>query len=236
MKLTEASLSSSKIGIMYGMAKTRVDIALKSSLNWLKRQTPPYVPPSSYRVPDTLACKKALTMARENYPDFILNHSLRTYAYGLALEHLVKNPVNKEVFFVGTILHYIGLELGNESNDSFELVGAKTARQFAISMKLAHYKADRIHEMIAQQNSFGVTHRKVSEVTLLQMASKLDLTRLWIKHVNPKTSREIKHQYPDHGLQSKMINFLEKQIHETPSSNWAIMKELGFLEKIKHRN
>ena len=68
-------------------------------------------------------------MARAIEPDFVFNHSVRTYLFGLAIGENLELRPDRELLYLASILHDVGLMPEHESEGSFELDSARAARR-----------------------------------------------------------------------------------------------------------
>ncbi|NBI53274.1 hypothetical protein EIZ48_11870 [Photobacterium alginatilyticum] len=170
-------------------------------------------------------------MVKACSPEFLLNHSLRSYAFGIAMAHKVKSKIDKEVFFLGSVMHDLGLTEKCMGTETFEVEGAREARAFCIHQGIEVDKADLIHEMVALHNSVGIAHKCDPEIALLHYGAGADIAGLWSYDLNKRTVEEVLAEYSDEGFKAGMIRLIEEQIAQKPNSYMATMVELGFLEK-----
>ncbi|WP_445365922.1 HD domain-containing protein [Microbulbifer sp. ANSA001] len=203
------------------------------TIRYLKREHIQYVAKEVYQIPDSMSCKKALDMVAQCSPDFLLNHSLRSYTFGLAMSHKVKTVIDQEVYFLGAIMHDIGLTPAYDVGGTFELDGAQAARSFCIGHNISTEKADLVHEMIAHHNSVGIAHKKDPEIALLHFAAGLDIAGLWLSDIHPKTLSEVINEYPRLDFKQGMQSMLNDQVGRKPHSYMRPFVELGFLKKIE---
>ncbi|BBM03152.1 hypothetical protein GL2_32260 [Microbulbifer sp. GL-2] len=171
-------------------------------------------------------------MVAQCSPAFLLNHCLRSYAFGLAMSHKVKTTIDKEVYFLGAIMHDLGLTKTYDIGGTFELDGAQAARSFCIDRNISPEKADLIHEMVAHHNSVGIAHKKDSEISLLHFAAGLDVAGFWLNDINPKTLSEVIDNFPRLDFKEGMKQLLNEQIKRKPMSYMKPFIKLGFLKKI----
>ncbi|MCM5511069.1 hypothetical protein J8Z26_23185 [Vibrio sp. SCSIO 43169] len=150
------------------------------------------------------------------------------------MSHKVKTKIDKEVFFVGSILHDIGLTDLAPQQETFELEGAQIARDFSLANNLATSKADLVHEMVALHNSVGVAHKHEPEVALLHYGAGADVAGLWLHDIHRDTLHEVLELYDDHGCKEGMIKLIKEQVSTKPDSYMSTMVELGFLKKMSN--
>ena len=90
-------------------------------------------------------------------------HSLRSYAFGIAIAHKVKRNIG-EKFFIGSVMHDIGLVEDNIGVDNFEIEKTYVARNFCIHNGMEVSKADLVYEMVALHNSVSIAHKLDPEI------------------------------------------------------------------------
>jgi len=162
-----------------------------------------------------------------------VNHCLRSYAFGLAMAHKVKQPFDKEVFFLGAIMHDLGLTPEFDKGETFEIDGAKAARSFCIEHQIGAEKADLVHEMVAHHNSVGIAHKLDPEIALLHYGAGADVAALWISDIHKKTLSEVLSEYPRLDFKEGMSKLLSEQLSRKPTSYMKSLIQLGFLKKME---
>jgi hypothetical protein len=196
-------------------------------------ETIAYLARTHYRVPDSALCTAALELATQCCPDFLLNHSLRAYALGCCMAHKVHAVYDPELFFVGSILHDIGLTKRYDSGQAFELDGAQAAHAFCLAHGTGQDAAELVHEMVALHDAVGVAHRREPEIALLHYGAGLDVAGLNLHDVHPRTLHEVLETYPGLGFREGFVRLLKDQVLRKPDSYIAGPVRLGFLGKIR---
>ncbi|SEF40089.1 HD domain-containing protein [Vibrio hangzhouensis] len=236
LTLTQSKPKPSKFCMLCNFIKSDINTTTERARNILLRKKAPYVSPEYYTFPDTKACQDALHLVKQHSPNFLVNHSIRSYAFGLAMSHKVQKKIDKEVFFIGSIMHDIGLTDLAPQQDTFEIEGASIARDFSISHNLTSNQADLIHEMVALHNSVGVAHKHDPEVALLHYGAGADVAGLWVHDIHKNTLHEILDLYHDKGCKEGMMHLIKDQVLRKPESYMSTMVELGFLKKMAKNN
>lgn len=194
---------------------------------------PPYVPPAEYAVPDSPICKQALELVTEASPDFLLKHCQRSHAFAVAMAHNTTRPVDREVLYLGCLMHDLGLTEAHDHGATFELDGARAAHGFCCEHGLESARAALVHEMVALHNSVGVAHRLEPEIALVHFGAGADVLGLWVHDVNARTLDEILERFPRKGFGDAMALLIEDQIRRKPDSYMAGMVKLGFLKRLR---
>lgn len=232
MKLTHSKPKPSKFCMLCHFIQGDIRTATEKTRNVVLRRHAPYVSPDHYKFPDTKACKEALQLVEQNSPTFLLNHSIRSYAFGLAMSHKVNKPIDREVFFVGSIMHDIGLTRLASQGGTFEVEGAKVARDFSLKHDISTDRGDLIHEMVALHNSVGVAHKCDPEIALLHFGAGADVAGLWVHDIHRQTLHEVLDAYHDEGCKEGMAKLIQQQVLSKPDSYMSTIVELGFLNKV----
>lgn len=234
MELSEYKTIPSKACLVCNFISSDITHASQRARRFISRDHIQYVAKEEYQIPDSDNCKKALAMVGEYSPHHLLNHCLRSYAFGIAMAHKVKQPFDKEVFFLGAIMHDLGLISEFDRGNTFEVDGAKAARSFCIEHEMNTEKADLVHEMVAHHNSVGIAHKLDPEIALLHFGAGADVAGIWIKDIHKTTLSEVLSEFPRLDFKQGMIKLLSEQIDRKPQSYMRPLIELGFLKKIEH--
>lgn len=230
--LTQSKPKPTKFCMLCHFVKGDIRTMTEKTRNFVLRRHAPYVSPEHYKFPDTKSCKDALHLVEKHSPKFLVNHSIRSYAFGLAMSHKIDKPVDKEVFFVGSIMHDIGLTKLSPQNSTFEIEGAKIARDFSLDHDFSTERTDLIHEMVALHNSVGVAHKCDPEIALLHFGAGADVAGLWVHDIHRQTLNEVLDAYHDEGCKEGMTKLIQEQVLRKPESYMSTMVELGFLNKM----
>ncbi|WCE30808.1 HD domain-containing protein [Vibrio sp. SCSIO 43137] len=230
--LTLSKPKPTKFCILCHFIKGDIRTTAERTRDVVLRRKAPYVAPEHYTFPDSKACEEALKLVKQYSPEFLVNHSIRSYAFGLAMSHKVSKPVDKEVFFVGSIMHDIGLTEHAPQQHTFEVEGARVAREFSLKQGLSAERSDLIHEMVALHNSVGIAHKCDPEIALLHFGAGADVAGLWVHDIHKQTLNEVLDAYHDEGCKQGMAKLIQEQIERKPDSYMSTMVELGFLNKM----
>ncbi|MGH8506926.1 MAG: hypothetical protein ACRETM_13365 [Stenotrophobium sp.] len=199
----------------------------------LKRQEVPFVAKSEYGMPDSLACRKALELVTRLSPTFLLDHCLRSHAFAVAMAHMMPGTIDREVLFLGCVMHDLGLTEEHDHGDTFELDGARVARSHCLHHGISTERSDLVHEMVALHNSVGVAHKREPEIALIHLGAGTDVLGFDVKSIHKRTMQEILAEYPRIGFGEAMATLVGDQIQRKPQSYMANMVALGFLDRLR---
>lgn len=233
MTLTLNKPSPHKACLACSLVKSGISQLAERTRLAITRTEIQYVAKATYQMPDSHHCQKALDLVIEYSPAHLVNHCLRTYAFGTAMAHKVRQKYDPEVFFLGAIMHDLGLTEHFDTGETFEVDGARAAHDFCVAHGLDQYKADLVHEIVVHHNSIGRAHKMAPEVALVHYGAGADVAGFWLHDLNPRTLSEILNEYPRLNFKEGMSKLLKDQMARKPNSYMAPMVQLGFLDKVK---
>lgn len=232
MELTTSKPPCPKICLLHSFIAGDLTNLVNRTKRFVSRGHVEYVAKNEYKVPDSQNCLRALELVRDCSPDFLINHCLRSYAFGVAMAHKIDCGFDKEILFLGSIMHDLGLTEMFDGPDTFELEGAKAARSFCVENNVETDKADLVHEMVALHNSVGVAHKREPEIALLHYGAGADVLGLWIHDIHRKSLDEVISEFPRLEFKQGMARLISDQIGRKPHSYMRTMVELGFLKSV----
>lgn len=234
MKLTTKKTKPCKCCLLKDFIKYDISNGFDKVKRFISKEHVQYIAKNEYKIPDSKICLDALDFVSKCSPDHLLNHSLRSFSFGVAMAHKINNKFDKEVLFLGSIMHDVGLTPQYNDNETFEITGAKVAREFCINHNIHEDKADLVHEMIALHTSVGIAHKCDPEIALLHFGAGIDVAGLWINDIHKNTLEEIFNEYPRLDFNIEMVKLIKEQMRIKPNSYMKTMVDLGFLKKVKN--
>ncbi len=197
-------------------------------------QTPANIALEEIKIPDSALVVKTTRLVEQCSPLFLLNHSIRSYCFGVAIARQLNIKADLEVFYLAAIMHDLGLVSPYDQYEgSFEVAGAKVARKFILEQEQTTEKADLIHEAIALHSSVGLAHKKEAEIALLHYGAGVDVIGFRAEDIAPQTRKAIVTAYPRHQFKTEFTKLLDYQIEHKPNCHIAGHCALGFRGKIK---
>src|SRR5213594_4254292 len=100
-------------------------------------------------VPDSAFAQRAAELIIDVAPPFLVNHSVRSYAWAVELAWHDKLGFDAEILYVSALLHDIGLVPAYDMGACFEIDGAVAAERFAVQQGQAPGRAHAIYDVIA---------------------------------------------------------------------------------------
>ena len=93
-------------------------------------------------IPDSEICKKATQLVTEISPTSLCNHCIRTFLFGDLLGIRDGLKCDRELLYLGAIMHDLGLTERFDAEQRFEVNGADAARAFVLEHGLSDEKAE----------------------------------------------------------------------------------------------
>lgn len=128
-------------------------------------------------IPRSPAATRAAAFAQRSCPDFLFNHSMRTFLIGALAMQRQAVSYDAEAAFVAAALHDLGLLPAFASkSQSFEIDGANAAEKFARDSGLSAAEADTVwHGVAFHDVRFSITRRAGPEAMLVALGAGGDV-------------------------------------------------------------
>lgn len=168
------------------------------------------------RLPETELAHAALEWARAVEPEYLLNHSVRSYLFGRA----VARPgidYDDELLFLATVLHDVGLTPEGDGQQRFEVDGADAAVRFLSARGLSEERAEIVWDAIALHTSIGIANRKRPEVALAYAGIGIDVSKRGAEQLPPGFAESVFEAYPRLGCKRELIEAVIHVSHNRPS-------------------
>jgi len=146
-------------------------------------------------LPDTKLAADALCECRETLTPSMQNHSLRTFAFGLALANLDGVHLDLEHFYVASLLHDIALETPTPRR-CFAVVGAERALAIAQRAGADDASARAIAEGICMHITPGVGFERGPIGPMLSAGALLDLAGVRLWDLDPAFAHSAEERHP----------------------------------------
>ena len=131
------------------------------------------------RLPDTELAVRAYRLSHQSTPEFVFNHSVRSYLFAEALAGTRNlrpgTDYDQELLFLGCVLHDIGLSDRADDNQRFEVGGADLAAEFLREQHVPPQCIPVVWDAIALHTSDGIAGPKAPEVALAQLGIAADI-------------------------------------------------------------
>lgn len=171
---------------------------------------------TEWSIPDSELAKKATQLVAEASPKFLYNHSMRTYLFAEALGQRDGLKYDRELLYLGAVMHDLGLTKAFTGEHRFEVDGADAAHAFVMKHGLSEEKAEIVWDAIALHTSIGIVSRKQPEIALVGTAAGMDVFGLRLQDITPESLEKILDSYPRLGFNQSVTELFIENIKLKP--------------------
>ena len=183
-------------------------------------------------VPDSKIAREAEQLVADVEPAFLVNHSVRAYAWAVELAWHDALEFDPEILYVSALLHDIGLVGEYDIGGCFEVDGAIAAERFALDHGQTAERARAIYDVVALHMLAEAPPGSTSEVILLNDSTGVDVTGYRILDVRPSAIPEVLRAYPRLDFKEGFAAMFVDQATRKPTCRVAEMVATGKLEAI----
>ena len=183
-------------------------------------------------LPDSAIAQRAEDLIGDVADPFLVNHSVRAYAWAVELAWHDELEFDPEILYVSALLHDIGLVPAYDMGACFEIDGAVAAERFAIQQGQSDERARAIYDAIALHMLAEAPPGSAAEVVLLNDSPGVDVTGYRIGDVRPEAIPEVVAAYPRLEFKREFAALFVDQAARKPSCRVAEMVATGKLEAI----
>ncbi|HEX3264492.1 MAG TPA: HD domain-containing protein [Candidatus Limnocylindrales bacterium] len=183
-------------------------------------------------VPDSAFARAARELIGEVAPAYLVNHSVRAYAWAVELARHDQLDFDQEILYVASLLHDIGLVPAYDLGGCFETDGAIEAQRFALSHDQPRDRARAIYDVIDLHMLAEAPAGSSNEVVLLNDSTGTDVTGYRYADVRAEAIQPILAAYPRLTFKRDFAAAFEDQAARKPTCRVAEMVRTGKLEAI----
>lgn len=184
-------------------------------------------------VPDSRFAAQVRELITTVAPPFLVNHSVRAYAWAVELARHDRLAFDPEILYVSALLHDIGLVPTYDLGGCFEVDGAIEAQRFALSAGQPAGRARAIYDVIALHMVGTLPPEPASEVVLLWASTGTDVTGYRYADVRRAIVPGVLAAYPRLDFKREFGALFADQAARKPSCAVAAMVATGKLEAIE---
>lgn len=194
------------------------------------------------RIPDTPMARRAEQMLRETSPEYLINHSHRTYLWGAVLGQHDKVQYDEELLYVACLLHDMGLTRQFNGVDAdlslpsycFAVDGARAAESVAQEAHWPESRRDSLAEAISLHLNPIVGLEHGAEAHLLNIGAALEVSGMRKWNVDPATVDTVLMHYPRQNFKHEIDILMREQIAARPCCRAHFLyNQMKFGEVIK---
>jgi hypothetical protein len=184
-------------------------------------------------IPDSPFAARARELVLEAEPGFLVNHSIRAYAWAVALADHDRLAFDPEILYAAALLHDIGLVPAYDLGGCFELDGAIAARDFAIGQGEVAERADAIRHVIVRHMAAQQPPDATAEDVLLDESTGVDVTGYRFGDIAPAIVSSVLAAYPRLDFKREFAALFVDQAARKPHCRVAEMVRTGKVAAIE---
>ncbi len=174
---------------------------------------------TEFSIPDSEIAKKATQLVVEVSSKSLYHHCVRTYLFGEILGKRDGLKYDRELLYLGAVMHDLGLtEKFDSGEQRFEVDGADAAQAFVLEHGLSEEKAEIVWDAIALHTSSGIASRKQPEIALVHLGAGADLFGMGLEDIAPETIEKVIDDYARLGINASVMESLIAQIKRKPQA------------------
>jgi hypothetical protein len=127
------------------------------------------------KLPDSTLAREATDFTRALSAPVVFNHVLRSYLFGELLGRAKGLEFDSELFYLGTVLHDLGLTDRFMGQQRFEVDGADAAAEFLKDKGAPKEWVEVVWDAVALSTSRGIVGRKRPEIALVSAGAVVDV-------------------------------------------------------------
>jgi len=183
-------------------------------------------------VPDSAVARQARELIADVATPFLVNHSVRCYAWAVELARHDELEFDPEILYVSAMLHDIGLVPAYDLGGCYEVDGAIAAEGLARDAGEPQARARAIYDVIALHNDEDLPPHPASEVVLLWDSAGTEVTGDRLTDVRTAIIPELLGAYPRVDFKREFTALVVDQASRKPTCPAAEMVGTGMLEAI----
>jgi HD domain len=179
-------------------------------------------------LPNTPAGTAALSVATRYCSPALLNHSIRSYLWGVMYARAHGIAFDDELYYVSALLHDAGLTEPFDSHSlPFEEAGGNLAWVFGVAAGWPKARAARIEHIIVTHMRADVSAAEDAESHLLQVATAWDVAGRRPEEFSEASRKSVLDRYPRLDFATEFLASFEDQAERKPSGAAAQAVESG---------
>lgn len=169
----------------------------------------------AFEVPDSRLAREATRAAADLVSTAVLNHSLRSYAWGSALGTIEGLTFDRELLYLAAMLHDTGLPTPVDGID-FTVGSADLARAFADEHGLDAARYETLADAVCLHHTPGVTLERGPEAYLMSAGAAVDVFGMRAWDLPDAVRAEVVRTWPRLGFKTEFARLLATEAARVP--------------------
>lgn len=182
--------------------------------------------------PESVAAIAAEALLRRDAPEFLINHSIRSYSWAVALAEVDGVAFDPELLAVGAILHDVGLVGDYDTGGCFEDDGARAAEAFARGRGWPEERCSTLAGVIRLHMAADLEPGWRPETRLLWQSTGTDVGGYRLDEIAPAVVDAVLAAYPRLGFKAGFGALFAGQAEAKPGCRAAVMQLNGIQNRI----
>jgi hypothetical protein len=170
------------------------------------------------QMPDSALCQAATELAQRVSEPFLFNHVMRSCVYAECLGRQRKERYDRELLYVATLLHDLGLTTLAPLRERFEVEGADLAKEFLATQGMSEAALDLAWDAIALHTTAGIPIRKHPVISLCHLGTACDIRGLPDNPELAALRRPVREAFPWLAMQQALPETLVSLYHRSPAA------------------
>ena len=166
--------------------------------------------------PDSELARKAFVIAEQAHSKTLLNHVHRTWWFAEFLGKKREMKYDREVVYLASLLHDLGLSDDYAADKRFEVDGADAASKFLHDHGYPKAKTDIVWDAIALHSAADIADRREPEVALVHFGAHVDVMGLRMHEISPQLIDDVITLYPRLGFKKAFSEALAEVARKKP--------------------
>jgi hypothetical protein len=175
------------------------------------------------RWPDSVLARDAEEHAHDELSPHVLQHSYRTFLFGLALAGIDGKAVDTELVYVASLLHDLNLEHPTPGR-CFAVVGAERAETFALEHHASPQRAEAIAAAIAGHITIGVADDLGDPAGFVSAGAFVDVAGARMHELRPEWVEEVLRRHPRLNFRDHLLKDFAAEAAAVPEGriSWCL--------------
>lgn len=173
---------------------------------------------SGVEMPDSVLTQSANDLVHEVMSPALYNNGIRTYIFGSVIGRRLSVDHDRELFYVGALMHNLGLVAPYADERRFEVSGADAARGFVLEHGLSARQAERVWDAVALHTNLGIASAKGGEVALVHLGTSVDVVGIGIDELPAGLVDAVLNEYPRLQLKTELRESLIAAVRRNPEA------------------
>jgi hypothetical protein len=170
------------------------------------------------KLPDSKLARDATDFTRGLSAPVVFNHVLRTYLFGELLGRARKLKFDRELFYLGAVLHDLGQTERFMGKQRFEVDGADAAAEFLKGKGVPKGSIEVVWDAVALHTSFGIVQRKRPEIALVNAGAGADVVGFGIDQLPKEAVAQVIAAFPRPGFKKAYQKVLAEVVARKPET------------------